>query len=189
MTICEDCPMRLFNTKHYNLHGVGNPYFGNCIVVPNVDYNAYKEGDMGFSKQVEIIKEILHPSTGEGDNVDNLDDVFIVPLIRCNENISCELDDDSYNRCLHHFANDVRKYQFTRILLLGDAARRFLQIDIKTNFETVYISSNNRFYNINYSPLIKFIDKDKYEVFQSYLRKWYCSCKTKYFPYKTYTRL
>ena len=72
MNICEDCPMRLFNTKHYNLHGIGNPYSGNCIVIPNVDYNAYKKGDMGFSSQVDIIKEVLHLSTGEHDNLIDL---------------------------------------------------------------------------------------------------------------------
>lgn len=43
MDICEECPIRLFNNKHYNLHGVGNPYFGNCIVVPNVDYSAIRK--------------------------------------------------------------------------------------------------------------------------------------------------
>lgn len=189
MDVCEECPIRLFNNRHYNLHGVGNPYFGNCIVVPNVDYSAYKKGSMGFSEQVKIIKEVLHLSTGERDNLDNLDDIYIVPLIRCNETISCELDDNSYNRCLTHFANDMRKYQFKRILLLGDAGRRFLQIDIKNNLENVIISPNNRFYNVNYSPLIKYIDKEKFDVFKSYLRKWYYSCKTKYFSYKTYTRL
>lgn len=56
MNYCEDCVIRLFNNKHYNLQGIGNPYFGNCIIVPNVDYNAYKKGSMEFSKQVEIIK-------------------------------------------------------------------------------------------------------------------------------------
>lgn len=62
--VCSGCSLRLFNTKHYNLYGIGNPYFGNCIVVPNVDYNAYKKGSMGFSDQVKIIKESLHFSTG-----------------------------------------------------------------------------------------------------------------------------
>ena len=113
LKVCEECPMRLFNTKHYNLQGIGNPYFGNCIVVPNVDYNAYKKGSMGFSNQVKIIKESLHLSTGGGDE---LEELYIVPLIRCNESISCELDDNSYNRCLQHFANDVRKYNFKNIV-------------------------------------------------------------------------
>lgn len=183
MNVCEECPMRLFNIKHYNLHGVGNPYFGNCIVVPNVDYNAYKKGDMSFSNQVEIIKEILNLSTGE------LDNLYIIPLIRCNETIACELNDDIYNRCLTYFANDIRKYNFTKILLLGDAGRQFLQCDIKDNLETIVISPNNRFYNINYSPLIKYVNEEKFDIFKSYLRKWYCSCQTNYFPYEKYIYL
>ena len=87
MNYCEDCVIRLFNTKHYNLQGIGNPYFGNCIIVPNVDYNAYKKGGMKFSKQVEIIKSIIS-STGE------LDDLYVLPLIRCNEYVSSELNED-----------------------------------------------------------------------------------------------
>lgn len=43
MDVCKDCPMRLFNIKHHNLQGIGNPYFGICIVIPNVDYDAYKK--------------------------------------------------------------------------------------------------------------------------------------------------
>lgn len=186
MNICENCAIRLFNNKHHNLKGVGNPYFGNCIVVPNVDYDAYKKGDMGFSSQVEIIKDILHLSTGEGDG---LEELYIVPLIRCNESISCELDNNSYNRCLQHFANDVRKYNFKNILLLGDAARRFLNCDITEFLDTLIISSNNRLYNINYSPLIKYVNEEKFDVFKSYLRKWYCCCQTKYFDYEKIIRI
>lgn len=63
MDVCEDCPMRLFNIKHHNLQGIGNPYFGICIVIPNVDYDAYKKGNIGYSNQVEIIKSIIS-STG-----------------------------------------------------------------------------------------------------------------------------
>ena len=178
MDVCSECPIRLFNNKHYNLQGIGNPYFGNCIVVPNVDYNAYKNGSMGFSNQVEIIKDVLFSFTGEGDNVDSLYDLYIVPLIRCNETISCELDNNSYNRCLHHFANDMRKYQFKRILLLGDAGRRFLNCDITENLNTLMVSANNKFYNINYSPLIKYKDDEKFNIFKTYLIKWYNWCKS-----------
>lgn len=185
MNICEDCPMRLFNIKHYNLHGIGNPYFGNCIVVPNVDYNAYKNGDMAFSNQVEIIKEVLHLSTGEGD----LTNLYIIPLIRCNTNISCEITNDIYYRCLRYFKDDIIKYNFKRILLLGDACRRFLQVDITNNLDTTIISANNRFYNVNYSPLIKYTNKDKFEVFEKYLRKWFNNCINDNHFYKYYMSL
>lgn len=181
MTICDECPIRLFN-KNYNLRGVGNPHFGACIVVPNVDYNAYKKGDMSFSNQVEIIKSVI-PSTGE------LDDLYIVPLLRCNEHVSCEVDDASYNRCLRYFARDVSTYDFKYILLLGDAARRFLHCDISSNLDTIVISQNQRFYNVNYSPLIKYVDEEKFEVFKTYLRKWYYTVKNKAIEYTNVVEL
>ena len=170
--VCTGCAMRLFNTKHYNLQGIGNPYFGKCIVIPNVDYIAYKKGDIGFSKQVEIIKSIIS-STGE------LTDIFSVPFIRCNETISCELNDDIYRRCLTNFANDVKKYDFQDILLLGEAGRRFFTCDINQYLDTIIISSNNRRYCVNYSPLVKYIDDNKFEIFKSHLLKWYHSVNNK----------
>ncbi len=184
MSICDNCAIRLFNIKNYNLHGIGNPYSGNCIVISNVDYNAYKKGSMGFSSQVEVIKEVLHLSTGEHDNLYNL---YIVPLIRCNETISCELDDNSYNRCLQYFINDIRKYQFKNIMLLGDAGRRFLHCDIKENIDNLFISPNNRRYTINYSPLTKYTNNELFEIFKSKLIKWYISIINQdYSQYKIY---
>lgn len=170
MNYCEDCVIRLFNTKHYNLQGIGNPYFGNCIIVPNVDYNAYKKGDMEFSKQVEIIKSIIS-STGE------LDDLYILPLIRCNEYVSCELNEDSYLKCIGYLIEDMKKYQFKNIMLLGNAGRRFLNCNISDYFDTIFISINNRRYWVNYSPLITYTDSDKYEIFKSNLIRWYNSIK------------
>lgn len=170
MNYCEDCVIRLFNTKHYNLQGIGNPYFGNCIVIPNVDYNAYKKGGMEFSKQVEIIKSLIS-STGE------LDDLYILPLIRCNEYISCELNEDSYLKCIGYLVEDMKKYQFKNIMLLGSAGRRFLNCNISDYFDTIFVSINNRRYWVNYSPLISYTDSDKYEIFKSNLIRWYNSIK------------
>ena len=170
MNYCEDCVIRLFNTKHYNLQGIGNPYFGNCIVIPNVDYNAYKKGGMEFSKQVEIIKSLMS-STGE------LDDLYVLPLIRCNEYISCELNEDSYLKCIGYLVEDMKKYQFKNIMLLGSAGRRFLNCNISDYFDTIFISVNNRRYWVNYSPLISYTDSNKYEIFKSNLIRWYNSIK------------
>lgn len=170
MNYCKDCVIRLFNNKHYNLQGIGNPYFGNCIIVPNVDYNAYKKGGMEFSKQVEIIKSLIS-STGE------LDDLYVLPLIRCNEYISCELNEDNYLKCIGYLVEDMKKYQFKNIMLLGSAGRRFLNCNISDYFDTIFISVNNRRYWVNYSPLINYTDSDKYEIFKSNLIRWYNSIK------------
>lgn len=170
MNYCKDCVIRLFNNNHYNLQGIGNPYFGNCIIVPNVDYNAYKKGGMEFSKQVEIIKSLIS-STGE------LDDLYVLPLIRCNEYISCELNENSYLKCIGYLIEDMKKYQFKNIMLLGSAGRRFLNCNISDYFDTIFISVNNRRYWVNYSPLINYTDSNKYEIFKSNLIRWYNSIK------------
>ena len=170
MDYCKNCAIGMYNTKHHNLQGVGNPWNGICIVVPNVDYDAYKLGDMSFSSQVDIIKEILSSSTG-----DVLSNLYIIPLVRCNEKISCPLDNVSYNRCLHWFAEDVRKYQFKDILLLGNAARRFLNCTISNYLNTLFISKNNKRYAVNYAPSISFIDSNKFDTFKENLIKWYNS--------------
>lgn len=177
-SVCDGCALRLYNTKSYNLHGVGNPFSGNCIVVPNVDYKAYKGKSMSFSSQVEVIKEVLIPLTGEEEP-----NLFIVPLIRCNEQISCELDAISYNKCLHWFANDVRKYDFKNILLLGTAARRFLNCNITEYFDTVMVSEKGRRYFVNYSPLVKYGDDKLFETFKDKLIHWYKCVSNGIFDY------
>lgn len=50
-------------------------------------------------------------------------------------------------------------------------------------------SSNTRFYNINYSPLIKYVNEDKYEVFKEYLLKWYAWCKSNINTYNNIIKL
>lgn len=183
MEVCNDCPLRLFNDKHYNLQGVGNPYYGRVIIVPNVDYNAYLKGSMDFSSQVEIVREILHSSTGE------CDDVYIAPMIRCNEQISCELTDDIYSNCLKLFALDVKKYNYRNIMLLGTAAKRFMNVNIKDYLDIVCISKNNRYYNVNYSPLVKYTNEELFETFKHYLIKWINCVRAKELTYKNYIML
>lgn len=181
MSVCYDCPLRLFNDKHYNLSGTGNPFAGNLIVVPNVDYSAYKKGDMSFSKQVDIINETF--------DIYQRSNIYIVPFIRCNESISCEINDDIYTKCLHYFKEDIKKYNFKHILLLGNVASRFLNCNINDNLDTCAISPNNRFYNVNYSPLIKFVNPELYIKFKEYLCKWYYSTLADVPIYSNYIKL
>lgn len=176
--VCDDCALRLYNTKAHNIPGVGNPFYGNCIVVPNVDYSAYKGKSMDFSAQVKEIEDVLNLPTGVGES-----NLFVVPLIRCNEQISCKVDNITYNRCLYWFAEDVRKYRFKNIMLLGNAARRFLNINIKEYLNTVFVSKNNVHYFVNYSPFIKYNDDKLYEEFKRCLLKWYRSINFEFYDY------
>lgn len=186
MTPCDDCALRLFNDKCYNLKGIGNPYLGRLIVVPNVDYQAYKGRSMDFSSQVDIIKKTIahhNPSTGKGDNLD----FYIVPFIRCNTTIGCEITTDIIQRCIKYLARDLVKYNFRDILLLGESTQLISHIGaIKDNLDKVYVtaSGNNRKYFVNYNPLIKYIDDNKFETFEHYLIKWYQSVTHRYYDYE-----
>lgn len=176
--ICDDCALRLYNTKSYNLPGVGNPYMGKCIVVPNVDYSAYKGKSMSFSSQVKVIEDILFPLTGVEES-----NLYIVPLIRCNEQISCEVDKFSYNKCLHWLAQDIRKYQFKDILMLGNAARRFFNCNIHDYLDTIMVTKNGIRYAIDYSPLVQYADEKLYDTFKEKLIHWYNCVNSGCFDY------
>ena len=181
-SICNDCALRLYNTKSYNIQGIGNPFYGNCIVVPNVDYKAYKGKSMDFSTQVEVIRNILIPFTGGEES-----NFYIVPLIRCNEQISCEVDIATYQKCLYYFAEDVKKFDFKNILLLCTAARRFLNCNITEYLDTIMISPNGRKYFVNYSPLVKYSDDKLFETFKEKLIHWYKCVSNGIFNYNFIT--
>lgn len=74
---------------------------------------------------------------------------------------------------MNYFKQDVIKYQFTDILLLGDAGRVFFNCNIKDYIDYVFVSPNNRRYVLGYSPLIKFADDKLFDEFQRQLIKWF----------------
>ena len=157
---CEECPLRLFNSKCHNLQGVGNPFMGKLIILPNVDYDAYKHRNMSFSKQVEVLMQHIS-FTGE------LADTYIVPLIRCNESLGGDINDDIIRNCQYYLAKDFKTYDFKHIMLCGSAVDRFLHSSIHSLINSIVISNNNRKYYSNYSPLIKYVDENKFEIFVS----------------------
>ena len=169
MSPCDNCALRLFNDKCHCLEGVGNPNYGTLIVVPNVDYNAYKNKGMTFSKYVEIINDILSPSTG------GLEEYYVTPLIRCKLYDKCPIDRRMIINCSVHTFKDIHKYNFTKILLLGKASELINVDNIGDNINKIFIGNNTelRGYSVNYSPFIKYIDEDKFEVFKEHLIKWY----------------
>lgn len=155
---CDNCPLRLFNSKCHNLQGVGNPFMGKLIILPNVDYDAYKHKDMSFSKQVEVLMQHI-TFTGE------LAEIYIVPLIRCNESLGCDINDDIISNCQYYLAKDFKTYDFKHIMLCGSAVDRFLHTSIHSLINSIIVSNNKRLYYANYSPLIKYVDKDKFNTF------------------------
>lgn len=171
---CINCPLRLFNTKCHNLHGVGNPWSGNCVIIPNVDYDAYKKRSLNFGAQLKILEDIL--STGDLKQT-----TFVVPLIRCNETISCKVNDEIINNCYHYFLEEQKLFRFRNIHLMGSSVKRVLDINISDNLNNVYLYRNTKF-TVNYSPLTKLIEKNKnFDTLVEYFIKWINSCKSNSF--------
>lgn len=166
MSYCDNCPLRLYNKVNY-INGVGDTYYGNCIVLPNIDRETYKKRSVKYSEHIKIIKDILSTNSESKE-----DKFYIIPLIRCYNNSNYEIDDIVYQKCIHYFMLDLMKYNFKNILLLGQAAIKFLGINnISNNLNNCYVT-NNRKYFINYSPFT--INNDVYaERFKEYLIKWY----------------
>jgi hypothetical protein len=85
-----------------------------------------------------------------------------------------------------YLTEDIKKYDFKRIMLCGDAARRFLNIDdIASYLNTVIFDNKNlRAYFVNYNPLVKYKDADKFELFKKYLQKYMTLCIDKMLFYE-----
>lgn len=170
--VCDNCPLRLFNSKHYNFNGVGNPYSGNVIILPEVDYDAYKLKDLSKGQMIKIIEYCLS-STGEVT-----ENIFVTSLLRCNKNISSyPIEEDIIRNCFNHTINEFRKYNFRNVLLLGDTAKFMLSVtNIHNNDNNVFVSKNNKNYVVSYNPLIKYIDYNKFRIFKNDINRWYHSC-------------
>lgn len=179
MDECSSCPMKLFNDKCHNLPMIGNPCYGRLVVIPSVDCDAYKNRNLAFSSQVRMIVQSIS-STGE------LDDFAVVPLIRCNRDLGCDVNADILRRCMMKLSRDIAEHDFRDILLLGDSVRYVLGCNIQTHLNELFISQHQTYtgiitrrYGVNYSPLVSYIDEDRFDQFQKYLKKWYYSSKAK----------
>lgn len=173
---CENCAIRLFNEKCYNIKGVGNHLLGNMIIISNIDYKAYKTNDLNFSEQLKILQSV-YSSTG-GDNL--LDLCYVTPLIKCRES-NCEADDNSIKCCIQNLANEFRTLRPKNVLVTGSAVRRFLDCSINEYLNSCIISKSNIRYFVNYSPLIKFNNDNKFDIFKSHFEKWIKAINFNYF--------
>lgn len=173
---CNECAIRLFNEKCYNIKGTGNPLLGNMIIISNIDNDSYKSNDLSFSEQVRLMNSLIS-STG-GCNLTEI--AFVTPLIKCRES-NCQADDNSIKCCLKNLANEFRQYKPQNVLVTGSAVNRFLDCSIHEYLDKVIISKNNIKYFVNYSPLIKYNDVNKFEIFKQHLEKWYNAINYNYF--------
>ena len=173
---CDNCALRLFNNKGYNLIGEGNYFYGNGIVIPNVDYIAYKKQNIDFSDQLQIISDCVHSFKGE--NV--IDSFYITPFIKCKENKQCLVNPNIINNCINYLNTEIVSYNLQRILLLGSSGRRLFNINIEDYFDIILVL-NKRAYFLNYAPGIKYFDDKKYDVFCLNLIHYIDACRSRDF--------
>lgn len=169
--ICLNCPLKLFNDKTYNIQGIGNPYAGKLILLPSINYKSYQilNNDNCKSK----IKQLLNAHISSTGVLES--NYYLLPIIRCKIDDSFGLDNVSYSKCIKLLSEDFKKYDFKHIHILGDAVDKFLHKNIAYNLNNVFVSTNGRFYTVNYSPNIKYIDDNKYKLYLTYLNSWLSS--------------
>jgi uracil-DNA glycosylase family 4 len=170
---CEDCALGMFNTKCKCLNGIGNPMSGKIIVVPDVDYNAYKNKGMTFSKYVEIVTQAITSSTGGLEKLD----VYIVPLIRCKPVQQCPMTKDIAAKCMQYTFDEIKDNGIHKVMLLGNAAA-YMQFPSTYYTKDIIYLIGNVGYSTCYSPFIKFRDDIKYNEFCNRLNTWYNADKT-----------
>ena len=67
-------------------------------------------------------------------------------------------------------------------MLCGDAARMFLSCEPTPYLDKYIVSGNNRIYSVNYSPLVKYKDDNKFEIFKTHLLNWYNGINSNLYP-------
>uniref|UniRef100_A0AAU8MHD7 Uracil-DNA glycosylase n=1 Tax=Geladintestivirus 1 TaxID=3233133 RepID=A0AAU8MHD7_9CAUD len=171
---CNNCALRLFNDKCYNISGNGAWINNAFIIISNIDNNAYKHKDIDFSKQIEIMNSIAISSTG-GEKVTDV--AYLTPLIKCRE-VNYIADSNTINCCIKNLGIEFKTYNPKYILVTGSAVERFLNTNIHDNLNKIFVTKNNRYYFVNYSPFIKEYDTIKFELFKKYLIKFINVIKT-----------
>lgn len=165
--ICDNCALRLINEKAYNLQGVGNPLYGNVIIIPNADYKAYRKKQLMFGDYVKEINASI-PSTGE------LEDIYITPLLHCKVDKTYPVNDDIILNCSKILAYEFKKYNFKRVLILGSAVEKLMRLDLsKFAGKTLFYKQKGIYCTLSYSPLIKYSNISLYNLFKQHLSKWY----------------
>lgn len=171
-TNCKDCPLRLFNTKGYPIKGKGTTVYGNIIIIPTIDKNAYKNQDITFDAMVQDMIDIIHSSTGG----QLLDFCYITSLVKCTGNKRCPITPDIADKCFEHFIKEFNSIPIKHVLFLG---KNTLQNLSDINAERIRTGRNYcncrkiRDYSWNYSPGVKYYDDKKFEIFKQALIDWY----------------
>ena len=176
-SVCDDCALRLFNSKGHNIQGIGTALYGNMIVLPYIDKSAYKLQRLDYSKLVSILCD---SSMGELP----INYAYITSIIKCRETINLEMTDDIRNRCITYLTKEVIEFKPRTILCLGNAAHQLFNVPVSKLIDKIIVS-NGIIYFFNYSPGVAKYDADKFEEFKQHYAKYYGAIKNKnYYGYE-----
>lgn len=168
---CEKCPLRLFADKGYPIKGSGNKAYGNIIVLPTIDKNAYKKQDITFDNMVTILQESIFVNT----SYNLLDFCYVTTLVKCTENKSCPVTSEIKLNCFDLFIEEIRNVPIRNMLFLGKQTYSlFINIQkyrIEHNMRFITCNIPNAFWN--FSPGIKFYDDKKFDMFEKELIQWF----------------
>lgn len=148
---CVDCPLKLLKCKHHKIQGIGNLFSQNIIVIPAIDYNAAKSGNLMDDKQVKEILSTLS-STGGVDGL--LSDVYIVPLIRCPESNEIPINKAVFEHCILYLYEEYEMSLPINIIFLGKTYKHIRFVDITFGDRNyVKFNAHNVYYTYTYSLL------------------------------------
>lgn len=145
---------------------MGNAVSGKVIILP------YESDDM-----LDVIFDTF--------DINIISEIYITSFIKCKPSSRYPIDNRTIKCCFKNLINEFREYDFTDILLCGDAARYFFNIDnITASLNKLIVSKHKRKYVINYDPLVKLKDATKFESFKEHLIKWYNAANNKTYDYE-----
>lgn len=169
---CNNCPLRLFADKGYPIKGAGNMLYGNMIVIPTVDRIAYKNQDITFDAMVNILNDAVKSNTGES----LLNFCYVTSLVKCVENKSCLITSDIKLNCFELFITEFNSNPVRNILFLGKNTYDLFSKIQKYRFQNgMNYCNGNKPLRIswNYSPGIKYYNKELYDIFEKEFIKWF----------------
>ena len=171
MDSCESCALRLFNPKGHNIIGEGCTLYGNIIIIPYIDKDAYRRQDIVFDNGVKIVQDVIMESCNE--NV--LDWCYMTSLIKCKETQKCPINDDILRNCFTHLIKEFEEIKPKNVLLLGtDTPAKVNDLNFYNHsIKKPFIDVKGINFNWNFSPYVKYYNRDRFELFKSSLIKWF----------------
>jgi hypothetical protein len=178
--ICDNCAFRLFNSYH-GIKGIGNEFSNKLVIMPIISRNAAKTNDITNDETYKDVIEAINGNISSTGVDCQSPDLYFTSFIKCSVPITdaCNISDDIIDRDRRIIIHEFLTHHFTDIMLLGNVGRWLFGYDCKLKHDTCYITKNNKRYVINYNPLIKHYDKDKFAEFKDNIIKWYNAASNK----------